>query len=204
MNFDIEKCRCNQCGNDLSNTDSWYDGSKLYCDELCYMKNKGIKLVTVQAVQYDKNKRKREYIEKLHKNMKFNYKNDVEINGVNFYYNDHKVDRDGSFHEWVSTFLVEGERVIELTARMLGKDDYGDRVFVSATYYNVSEDIYGSNYSHKDAVYYRYDKYKDITHKMIKLYQEYVNYDFDPKGIDAVRFKNGFNEFIENNKQIND
>lgn len=102
------------------------------------------------------------------------------------------------FHEHLTILIPQKERCVRLTLSLIGKDDYGDRVFTEAYYTKYLRD----ETKNVPRPYYKYDVYKDTIEEAVQFYINNVMPDFNPRKIDAIGFASGFNDYI--NKKSND
>lgn len=193
MEFEEEKRKCKFCNIDLKEQNALFDGEFLYCDERHYAQTNQLKKVFVERINTNRAEIKYNVIKNKIRSIEDRF-NAKKVGEQIYYYNSNpKTDNDGSFHDYMSTLIVEDERLIELTLRFLGDDPYHDRVFTSASYEKYTDTIFNT-YSNKDAVYYKYKKYDNYIHEMIGIYRDEIRNTFNPLKVDGVYFKKGFFE----------
>ncbi|ATF13497.1 hypothetical protein A616_16390 [Brevibacillus brevis X23] len=110
---------------------------------------------------------------------------DVEYqysNGVIYQFKKPHLEKDGSFHLHHYIWLDEGTRQTEILVRTLGNDNYGDRYYLSASYYKDKRDMYS---------------YRSIgINPYNKKFKPYVN-----KVIEYIRKHEGFEDFFKQKTQ---
>lgn len=185
MDFNNSNCLCKRCGNNLSNLKAVYDGEYIYCDNTCYIYSKNLKKVKVDNVDLNIEDLKNKCVNYLKESVTANDRKKLKLEKFDIYYTK---DDNEDFHDFLTIIIPEENRIVELSIRLLGGDSFGDRVFTAAHYYKYENTTMMFSYKNVEAVYYKYNKYKDLVESLVNEYTEHIRPNFKYKKIDAVTF----------------
>lgn len=98
------------------------------------------------------------------------------VNGVIYQLKKPKLEKDGGLHLHHYVWLDEGKRQTKLLVRTLGKDSYGDRYFLRASYYKDKRDEYPYMKKGIDPYNQKYKKHVDKVIEYIRTHEGFEDF----------------------------